>query len=76
MLIRTYLKRKIQDVECDLLGKEAYVVVRWSRSISGEEVIERAVDRMKAKFPGIDRARLEEVIHAMESNLRAERGIK
>jgi len=76
MLIRELLKRKIQDVECDLLGKEAYVVVRWSRDISEEDVIKRAVERMKVKFPDIETARLEEVIHAMNSNLMVERGIK
>lgn len=76
MLIRKLLKRKIQEVECDLLSKAAYVTVRWARSMGPDDVTGRAINAMKADYPDIDRDRIEQAVFAMDLNARLESGVK
>ena len=75
LLKRELLRIQISEAEHDLLSKNAYVIVRWARDKGeSETVIERAIERMKAKFPDIDRDLIEEVVVAMNFNLTLEVG--
>lgn len=69
-LIALFLRRKTQEVEHDLLGKHAYTAVRWALSKGEDGAVEKAIERLKAKFPDAKRDDIEEAILAMDYNAR------
>ena len=75
MLVTKLLRRKIGEVEHDLLQKNAYVVVRWAQNkFNGVDVVTHAVERMRIKFPKIGKDDIEEAVHAMYFNMGIEAG--
>ena len=73
--MRRWLKARAQEAEHDLLSKNAYVAVRWARGKGETEtIVERAIERMKAKFPDANRDDIEEAVVAMNFNCEMESG--
>lgn len=74
-LKRELLRIQIVEADHDLLSKHAYVAVRWARGKGGSEgAVERAIERLKNKFPGMDRDDIEEAAYAMDFNAILEGG--
>ena len=72
---RELLRIQIAEADHDLLSKNAYVAVRWARRKGGSEgAVDRAIERLKTKFPGMNRDDIEEAAYAMDFNARLEGG--
>ena len=69
---RELLTIQIQEAEHDLLGKHAYVAVRWARVKFEDKFVDHAIERVKSKFPDARADDIEEAVMAMDHNARIE----
>ena len=74
-LRRELLRKQIEDVEHDLLQKNAYVAVRWAaRKFGNDKLAGHAITRLKVKFPDVNPDNIEEAVFAMAHDARIGEG--
>ncbi len=77
LLRRELLRIQIEDVEHDLLQKNAYVAVRWAaRKFGNDGVEDHAIERLVAKFPEERRGNIEGAVFAMAHDAKIGEGEK